>query len=148
LEAQQINLKITGHLLGGQLVRAEKAHERAASERLKEMGLYLSQELVLLSLEKEDGMTQSHLAANHDVDISTITKVVHRMERAGFVSCRPDLDDARISRVYLTKKGRSLCAPSWQMWLDLDEQLTRGLTEAEKVLLYRLLSIVASNLEQ
>jgi DNA-binding MarR family transcriptional regulator len=143
-----MDLDLVGHLIGGQLVRAEKAHERAASEQLKRMGLYIGQEMLLLSLQKEDGMTQSQLATRQDVDLSTITKVVQRMERAGLVSRRADLDDARISRVYLTEKGRSLCEPGWQMWLDLEKQLTQGLTEAERVLLYRLLATIAANLEQ
>ena len=143
-----MDLDLVGHFVGGQLVRAEKAHERMAGERLKQMGLYLGQEMILLALQKEDGMTQSQLAARNNVDLSTITKVVQRMERAGLVSRRADLEDARISRVYLTQQGRSLCEPSWQMWLDLEKQLNQGLTEAERVLLYRLLATVAQNLEQ
>lgn len=143
-----MDLDLVGHMIGGQLVRAEKAHQRLGSERLKQMGLYVGQEMLLLSLQKEDGVTQSQLATIHDVDLSTITKVVQRMERAGLVERRADLDDARISRVYLTEQGRSLCEPAWQMWLDLEKQLTQGLTETERILLRRLLETIATNLEQ
>jgi DNA-binding MarR family transcriptional regulator len=143
-----MDLDIVGHLIGGQLIRAVKAHERAASGRLKQMGLHLRQEMLLLILQKEDGMSQSQLAARSNVDLSTITKVVQRMEHAGLVSLRADLEDGRISRVYLTQKGRSLCEPAWQMWVDLEKQLVQGLSEAERVLLYRLLSTVSQNLER
>ena len=143
-----MDLTLVGHLIGGQLVRAEKAHNRLGSEWLKRVGLYTGQEMLLLSLRSEDGMTQSQLASRSCLDLSTITKVVQRMERAGLVQRRVDLDDARISRVYLTEQGRVLCEPSWQMWLDLEQQLTQGLTEAERVLLHRLLATVATNLER
>ena len=143
-----MDLTLVGHLIGGQLVRAEKAHHRLGSERLKQLGLHTGQEMLLLSLRSEDGMTQSQLANRSCLDLSTITKVVQRMERAGLVQRRVDLDDARISRVYLTPQGRALCEPSWQMWLDLEQRLTQGLTEAERVLLHRLLATVATNLEQ
>lgn len=143
-----MDLTLVGHLIGGQLVRAEKAHHRLGSERLKQIGLYTGQEMLLLSLRSEDGMTQSQLASRSCLDLSTITKVVQRMERAGLVQRRVDLDDARISRVYLTEQGRALCEPSWQMWLDLEQRLTEGLTEAERVLLHRLLATVATNLER
>lgn len=142
-----MDLEIVGHLIGGQLVRAEKAHERLGSEQLKSMGLYIGQEMLLLSLQSEDGMTQSQLASRNRLDLSTITKVVQRMERAGLVQRRADPDDARISRVYLTEQGRALCEPAWQMWLDLEQRLTAGLTEAERVLLHRLLATIAKNLE-
>lgn len=79
-----MDLKLTGHMVSGQLVRANLAHVRAFTERLKDMGLYLGQELILLSLQEENGMTQSQLAARHCVDLSTITKVIQRMERAEY----------------------------------------------------------------
>ncbi len=142
-----MDLKLTGHMVSGQLARANLALARAFTERLKSMGVYLGQELILLALQEEDGMTQSQLAARHCVDLSTITKVVQRMERAELVLRRPDPDDARISRVYLTEKGRALCEPCWQAWIDLEQQLTQGLSEAERVLLHRLLSVIASNME-
>ncbi len=142
-----MDLTLVGHLIGGQLVRASRAHNRAASERLKQLDLYVGQEMLLLSLREEDGLTQSELAHIHSVDLSTITKVVQRMERAELVERRADSNDARISRVYLTEQGRRLCEPSWQMWLDLEKQLTRGLTDAECLLLRRLLETVATNLE-
>jgi DNA-binding MarR family transcriptional regulator len=142
-----MDLKLTGHMVSGQLVRADLALARVFTERLKSMGLYLGQELILLALQQENGMTQSQLAARHSVDLSTITKVVQRMERAELVLRRADPDDARVSRVYLTEKGRNLCEPCWQIWIDLEQQLMQGLSEAEQVLLHRLLSVIASNME-
>ncbi|EFH79896.1 MarR family winged helix-turn-helix transcriptional regulator [Ktedonobacter racemifer] len=143
-----MDLTLVGHLIGGQLIRAGRAHNRVASMRLKHINLYVGQEMLLLSLQREDGLTQSELATIHNVDLSTITKVVQRIERAGLVERRADSNDARISRVYLTEQGRSLCEPSWQMWQDLEKQLTQGLTEAECILLRRLLETVATNLER
>ncbi|MBO0795323.1 MAG: MarR family transcriptional regulator, partial [Ktedonobacteraceae bacterium] len=77
-----MDLTLVGHLIGGQLVRAEKAHHRLGSERLKQFGLYTGQEMLLLSLRSEDGMTQSQLASRNCLDLSTVTKVVQRMERS------------------------------------------------------------------
>ena len=142
-----MDLDLVGHLIGGQLVRAAKAHHRVASEQLKQLGLYVGQETLLISLQNEDGVAQSDLAARHDLDLSTITKVVQRMERSGLVERRADPGDARVSRVYLTARGRELGEPARQLWLDLEQQLTQGLSEAERLLLHRLLATVATNLE-
>ena len=69
------------------------------------------------------------------------------MERTGVVQRAADPDDARVSRVYLTLHGRELCAACHMIWIDLEQQLTHGLTDVEQVLLHRLLTIVAKNLE-
>ncbi len=143
-----MDITLVSHLISGQLVRASKAHNRAASERLKQHNLHIGQEMLLLSLKRDNGIIQSELAKIHGVDQSTITKVVQRMERSGLVERRTDMNDSRVSRVYLSDKGHSFCEPAWQLWLDLEKQLTEGLTEAECILLLRLLKIIATNLEK
>lgn len=115
---------------------------------LRRAGLHAGQELLLLTLEDEGGMTLSMLARKHNLDLSTISKVVQRMERSGLVGRCPDEEDARASRVHLTERGRELCLPARQMWLDTEALLIKGLSEPERLLLHRLLSTVAANLEE
>ena len=38
-------------------------------------------------------------------------KMIQRMERSGFVERRSDPEDERLSRVYLTERGRALQKP-------------------------------------
>lgn len=143
-----MDLELVGDLVGGQLVRAALAHHRRASEVLRGHGLYVGQEMILLSLRAQDGMTQSELAARHGVDLSTITRMVQRMERRGYLERRPDPEDARVSRVFLTPHGQDLCAPAWEMWQTLEAQLTAALDPTERKQLHHLLATVAANLER
>ena len=132
--------------LNYQLIQLMKEHRQRAEEALSQLGLHVSQELVLFVLWREEGISQSELAARLRVELPTVTKAVHRMERAGLLIRQVDEEDTRVSRVYLTEKGRALYAPALKIWWDLEARMLHGMTEIEQVLLYRLLQQTVSNL--
>jgi DNA-binding MarR family transcriptional regulator len=133
-------------LLGFEVIRLCKIHRQRAEEALTRLGLHVGQELLLLQLWQEDGASQSRLAEAMEVDLSTISKTVLRMERAGLLFRSPDTEDARISRVYLTERGRALHEPVVQIWHAWEARLVEGQTEVEQMLLRRLLRQMITNL--
>ena len=129
-----------------QLIQLMKEHRQRAEEALSELGLHVSQELFLFVLWREEGLSQSELAARLRVELPTLTKAVQRMERAGLLIRQADEQDSRVSRVYLTEKGRALYAPALTIWQDLEARMLHGMTEIEQALLRRLLQQMVSNL--
>ncbi len=132
--------------LGYQIVQVCRAHRNQAATALGELGLHAGQEMILFMLWLEEGLSHSQFAEQMCVEPPTITKMLQRMETAGLVERRPDPDDARVSRVYLTEHGRSLERQVVDAWRQLEERTLKGLTQAEQVLLRRLLVQVHSNL--
>jgi DNA-binding MarR family transcriptional regulator len=63
---------------------------------------------LLANLEREDGQTLASLSRRMLVTAGNLTGLVDRAERDGDVERRPDPSDRRLSRVYLTPKGREL----------------------------------------
>ncbi len=94
----------------------------------------------------DEGMTQSQLAEALCVDASTVTKSLLRLERDGVIERRTDSADGRVSRVYLTTRGRALLKPVIEVWRQAEERLVQGMTDAERALLRRLLQQVLVNL--
>jgi DNA-binding MarR family transcriptional regulator len=129
-----------------QLIQLMKEHRQRAEEALSQLGLHVSQELFLFVLWREEGLSQSELAARLRVELPTVTKAVHRMERAGLLIRQADEQDSRVSRVYLTDKGRALYAPALTIWQDVEARMLHGMTEIEQALLRRLLQQMVSNL--
>lgn len=132
--------------LGFQIVQVCRAHRNQAEAMLCELGLHAGQEMILFLLWIEEGMSHSQFAEQMCVEPPTITKMLQRMEAAGLVERHPDANDARVSRVYLTERGRSLEQQVLDAWRQLEERTLQGLTQAEQVLLRRLLAQVHSNL--
>jgi DNA-binding MarR family transcriptional regulator len=132
--------------LGFQLLQVHKAHRSRAEIALNKLGLHSGQEMLLLQLWHEEGLPQSQLAACMGVEPPTATKMLQRMEHAGLIERRPDVKDARISRVYLTGRGRALEQPVLDIWKQLETQTVAGLSLTEQMLLHRLLMQVFTNL--
>lgn len=63
---------------------------------------------LLASLLREDGQTLAGLSRALLVTAGNVTGLVDRAERDGVVERRPDPDDRRVGRVWLTSEGRAL----------------------------------------
>ena len=132
--------------IGFQLLQVHKAHRSRAEAALNKLGLHTGQEMLLLQLWIEEGLPQSQLAACMGVEPPTATKMLQRMEHAGLIERRPDPEDARVSRVYLTERGRVLEQPVLDVWKQLETLTVAGLSATELALLHRLLMQVSENL--
>jgi DNA-binding MarR family transcriptional regulator len=129
------------------LARACKLKHQRMHQLLEGLGLYQGQPAVLRVLWEQDGLTQSELAESLDRSPSTITNMVKRMEKAGFVQRRPDPRDERISRVYLTGAGDSIKAAVRDVWRAFEEQAFAGFSEGELAVLRGFLLRLCQNIE-
>jgi len=123
-----------------------RVHHARAHTLLEELGLYRGQPPMLYALWEQEGLAHSELAARLHVTPSTITKMLKRMEKAGFVERRPDLEDQRVSRVYLTDAGRSIRDEVEQVWRTLEDETFVGFSLEERVLLRRFFLQMRDNL--
>ncbi|TMR01831.1 MarR family transcriptional regulator [Nonomuraea turkmeniaca] len=120
------------------LIKLMKAQRNQLAAALAPLGLHAGQELLLNQLWREDGLTQGELIARLGVEPPTVTKTLQRLERAGFVYRAPDPDRPRVGRVHLTDAGKALREPVEEIWNKLDDDLQRGLSDAERDLLTRI----------
>jgi len=123
-----------------------KLHHARAHVLLEELGLYRGQPRLLRALYEGEGITHGALADRLRVTPATITKMIQRMEKAGFVERRADRVDQRVSRVYLTGAGHGVRAAMDEALETLEEESLAGLTEAERGQLYQFLISVRDNL--
>ena len=132
----------TGYLLA----KVCRAHRANVGGLLAGVGLHVGQEMVLLELWKEDGLKGGELAERLGVEPPTVTRMIRRMERCGFVERRPDPADARSFRVCLTDKGRALEEPVARIWEEAEEKTLCGISPEETLVLRRLLTQIRKNL--
>lgn len=132
--------------IGPLLVQICRAQRNLAAAALDVIHMHVGQENLVYRLAAEEGVSQAQLAGVLCLDASTVTKMLLRLERDGVVERRPDADDARVSRVYLTPHGRALVEPVLDVWRQMEARITQGMSEAETLLLRRLLLQVLNNL--
>src|SRR6187431_2870949 len=71
-------------------------------------GMTRAQWAVLLRLERREGLKQSDLADDLDIQPITLTRLVDRLCANGLIERRADPDDRRAKRLYLTPQARPL----------------------------------------
>lgn len=102
--------------------------------------------LVLGILDRENGVAQNVLAERLELDKSTVTRLIDRMERRGLVERRPDAHDRRISRIYLHSGVGPLLADLERISDQVRHTATRNFTAAERRTLEHLLAKLKTNL--
>lgn len=99
----------------------------------------------LMSLYREEGVTQDALTKKLNYDKATTTRALMRLESLGYIVRKNDFDDKRAYRVYLTDRGRALepyVRKVLETWAGL---ITEGFTEEEKKTAYDLLQRMANH---
>jgi len=80
------------------------------------------------------------------VEPPTITKMLARLEKAGFVKRRRDPNKAKQWRVYMTAKGREVEKAVNDHWTRMEAKATQGLSPADKRTFVELAARVRNNL--
>jgi DNA-binding MarR family transcriptional regulator len=129
------------------LTQAARSMRTVLSRNLFQSGLYAGQDGVILSLSESDGMTAGGLAQKLGVKAPTMTRTIGRMEAQGFLERKPDADDARLTKVYLTEQGRGSLNAIEQAASACDRMATLDFSDKEIRNLVRLLKAIENNLQ-
>jgi len=115
------------------LAKAEQAHFQQAKTRFLQEGVGLTpvQWLVLYALYKKDGESLTQLAKRCYLDNSTITGVVDRLEKAGYVSREPFQGDRRIYNIVLLPKAYEIKEKAEQITNAIYDEMIEGCTKDE-----------------
>jgi DNA-binding MarR family transcriptional regulator len=90
------------------LYSTSMAINRLYKPLLDNLGITYPQYLVLNTLWESDGQTISGIAARLDLEPSTITPLIKRLEAAAFVSRLRSPSDERVVHVHLAAAGKKL----------------------------------------
>lgn len=128
------------------LMRATHIYFQKSFRQLSSIGLHPGQPPLLWHISQEEGLSQRELARRLKVKPPTVNVSLQRLERAEHICRRQDEKDQRVSRVYLTEKGRALVGQIDAIMRDNEAQITQGFTEAEVCLLTRFLKQMIANI--
>jgi DNA-binding MarR family transcriptional regulator len=120
--------------------RASKLMREAADDAMRRHGVRVGQNLLLEVLWETDGLTPGDLADRLHVATPTVVKSANRMAASGLLTRRRDAADARLVRLYLTERARSVRAAIETDRDGLARRATASLTDAERRALLRALT--------
>ena len=117
-----------------------------AYEALREMDVHPRQVPMLHLLGKKEGLSQRQIS--EEIKPPTVAVSIKRMEKSGLIIRRADEKDQRMSRIYLSPKGRELNENVQKMVEDSENAIFRGFSESEICLMKRFFKQMIENLEQ
>lgn len=119
------------------------------ADKFKEhhLNLTIEQWVVLKVLHENDGLMQNDLAYITSRNKTSLTRLVHTMEKHNLVARLPDSIDKRINRIFLTKNGRKVFESTFSIMDEVKQQLQQGISEEEVESLIRILKKVQNNIK-
>jgi DNA-binding MarR family transcriptional regulator len=126
--------------LGYLVNRAARMMAGQLAEQLRPSGIGIGQWAVLMFLWARDGMSQAELSRVVAIEPPTMARNIDRMVRDGLVTRVPDAHDGRVSRIYLTERGRGLRDELVPRAAAVNAMNEERLTPGERRSLHRLLT--------
>lgn len=113
---------------------------------LKPIGLDVPRWRVLMALYERKTASVSEIADHAITKLSTMTKIIQRMQLDGLVTCRPSETDARVTEVTLTDRGQEARRRAWREVKVIYSRAFTGLDHPDIAVINGLLETVFHNL--
>ena len=130
------------------LMRIDRRFMGKCFGQMQELGIYPGQIPVLGLLAYKDGLSQREIAEKLHIKPPTVNVTVQRLAQAGFLYREADEKDQRISRIYLTEKGKQAKENGMKKVRENEKILLDGLSETELCLLRRMLEQITENIDK
>jgi DNA-binding MarR family transcriptional regulator len=129
------------------IVRLAHAMSSELDSKLRPYGVTISQWTLLKQLWRQEGRSQVELQEMLGLEAATITGLIQRMTNLGLVQRRPDPNDKRVQRVYLTERGRELQCLTAPLE-EVNARVLQGFTADEQEFFIRLLKRALHNFDE
>ena len=115
---------------------------------MAEYGLRSAHISCLYYLYGENDLTATDLCERCEEDKATISRALDYLESNGYISCESKSAKRYKSPLLLTEKGKEVSRQIAEKINRVLDEVSAGLSEAERVSFYRSLSIISNQLEQ
>jgi MarR family transcriptional regulator for hemolysin len=117
-----------------------------ADQRARQFGISRAQWVVLIRLDRSEGLKQSELAEILDLQPISLTRLLDRLAENGLIERRADPNDRRANRLYLTPAARPLLTQLTKLGNDMMDTVLNGLDSKANDQLLRGLTLMKDNL--
>jgi MarR family transcriptional regulator, transcriptional regulator for hemolysin len=119
-----------------------------ADYKASQFGITRAQWVVLVRLDRFEGLKQAELAEMLDLQPITLTRLLDRLAECGLIERRPDPNDRRAKLLYLTAKAKPLLEQLGDLGNELMGTALAGVEREHVELMVAQLAIVKENLRQ
>ncbi|MBT8260814.1 MAG: MarR family transcriptional regulator [Flavobacteriaceae bacterium] len=135
--------------VGPWLGKTVKIIEYHLHERFKDNGIDLTKEqmVVLKKLHEQDGLSQNELAFLVLRNKSSLTRLLSKMEKKGYICRKQSKTDKRINNVFLTENGKDTFKKSKPIIKELIGRMEQNISNLEKIQIIKTLKKIQFNFD-
>jgi DNA-binding MarR family transcriptional regulator len=126
----------------GEVQRLVRAY---ADRQAARYGITRAQWAVLAKVERTEGMKQTELAEQMEMQPITLTRLIDKLCDNGWIERRGDDTDRRVNRLYLRKTGRQLLGKLSGLRSELTATALDGITPADAHRMLTQLELIKEN---
>lgn len=115
--------------------------------KLEPFNLAPEQNLIMMLLWEQDGLTQNQLGKMLNKDKTNITRMTSSLEKKELIKRLQWLQDKRVTKIYLTSKGRDLGNQVIPVAEQFNKVVCKDLSGDELAELERLLTKISRNVQ-
>jgi len=119
-----------------------------ADHKAAQFGITRAQWAVLVRLDRSEGLNQSELAEMLDLQPITLTRLLDKLSDSGLIERRPDPDDRRAKRLFLTGAARPLLEQLASLGESTMASALEGVTPEDVERMIFQLDVVRENLRR
>ena len=126
----------------GEVQRLVRAY---ADREAARYGITRAQWAVLAKVERNEGMKQTELAEQMEMQPITLTRLIDKLCESDWLERRGDENDRRVNRLYLRKAGRQLLGKLSGLRSELTATALEGINPADALRLLTQLETIKEN---
>ncbi len=119
---------------------------RYYNQQLAGFDLSVPKALLLLEISPEGGENPKTLAAKLDLESSSMTGLLDRLEKKGFIERRPDPNDRRSILIFLTQSGITARENIKALVEKLDRKVQEALSADDVKAFRRIISVISKQI--
>src|SRR5215203_5591961 len=116
-----------------------------ADKQAARFGITRAQWAVLAKVERTEGLKQTELAEQMEMQPITLTRLIDKLCDAGWIERRSDDNDRRVNRLFLMKAARPLLGKLSGLRSELTATALQGITPADAHRLLSQLDLIKEN---
>jgi len=134
--------------IGAHISLLYRAQQAFFTEKTKSYDIGGGQLSFIFMLFTQPGSSQDEVAKHLELDKTTVTRAVAKLEKNGMIERKRDEIDHRIIRLYLTDKGKELHLELKNVAHEWFATATKGMTEHDLLETSRLVTMMSENARQ
>lgn len=129
--------------------RIYKKMQKIKKQQMSVFGLKSTHAMCLYYLSgTPSGMTAADLCLKCHEDKAAVSRILSELETLGFISYADSSGKKYRANAVLTDKGQQYARKIREIILQITEMTGKGITDEEREIFYRVLSVIASNIDK